>query len=127
MIALNVIVNAKYNKCLLVVVGNAFCYSFFSLLASAVYWSYVWSRLLLLIFVVLYFLFQLVQLCQGLLVGFFFSEIILDICELILSLLGIRVVTQCNDAIILGTGISSTPPFKGESNPGNSHTEKKAV
>ena len=46
MVALNAIVNAKYNKCLLVVVGNAFCF-LSSLLASAVYWSYVWSRLLL--------------------------------------------------------------------------------
>ena len=34
------------------------------------------------------------------LVGFSLSEIILDICELLLSLLGVRVVMQCNDAII---------------------------
>ena len=33
-------------------------------------------------------------------VGFSFPGIILDICELILSLLGICVVMQCNDAII---------------------------
>ena len=30
MIALNAVVNAKYNKCLLVVVGNVFCFVLFS-------------------------------------------------------------------------------------------------
>ena len=33
-------------------------------------------------------------------VGFFFPVIILYMCELILFLLGIHVVMQCNDAII---------------------------
>ena len=97
MVALNVIVNMKYNKCLLVVVGNAFCFLFFS---SSFCWSYVWSRLLL--FAPCSLVFS-VSTCTSLsmaLVEFFFSEIILDICELLLSLLEIRVVMQCNDAII---------------------------
>ena len=33
-------------------------------------------------------------------IGFFFPVIILDMCGLILSLLGICVAMQCNDAII---------------------------
>ena len=46
-------------------------------------------------------------------VGFFFPVIILDICELILSLLGIRIVMQCNDAIIWVLASLPLLPFRG--------------
>ena len=100
----------KYNKCLLVIVGNAFCF-LSSLLAG--YWSCVWSRLLL---SVLCSLVSSVLACTTLsldFIGFSFSEIILDICELILSLLGIRVVIQCNDAIICVLASPSLLPLWG--------------
>ena len=73
---------------------------FSSLLASALCWSYVWFRLLL--FAPCSLVFSVLT-CTTLSldsVGFLFPVIILDICELILSLLGICVIMQCNDAII---------------------------
>ena len=102
--------------------GECILFSLSSLLASALCWSYVWFRLLL--FTPCSLVFSVIT-CATLsldLVGFFFPVIILDICELILSLLGIHVVMQCYH---LGTGISSTPPFLGKSSPGNSILGKK--
>ena len=61
-VALNAIVNAKYNKSFLVVCGECILFSFSFLLASALCSSYVWFRLLLFVLVVSYFLFWFVQL-----------------------------------------------------------------
>ena len=86
---------------------------FSSLLASALCWSYVWFRLLL--FAPCSLVFS-VSTCTTLsmdLVGFSFSEIILDICELILSRLGIHVVMRCNDAIIWVLASLLLLPFQG--------------
>ena len=58
-------------------------------------------------------------------VGLFFSEIILDICELILSLLGICVAMQCNDAINCVLASPSLLPFWGNQVQGNSILKKK--
>ena len=60
-------------------------------------------------------------------VGLFFSEIILDICELILSLLGICVAMQCNDAITCVLASPSLLPFWGSQVQGNSILKKKIV
>ena len=98
---------------------------FSSLLASAVCWSYVWSRLLLFDPCSLVFS---VSTCTTLsmdLVGFSFSEIILDICELLLSLLGIRVVMQCNDAIIWVLASLPLLPFQGNQVQGTLYLGKK--
>ena len=86
---------------------------FSSLLASALCWSYVWFRLLL--FAPCSLVFSVLA-CTTLsldFIGFFFPVILLDICELILSLLGIRVVMQCNDAIILVLASLQLLPFWG--------------
>ena len=61
------------------------------------------------------------------LVGLFFSEIILDICELILFLPGFHVVMQCNDAITCVLASPSFLPFQGNQVQGNSILEKKCV
>ena len=111
---------------LLVVAGNAFCF-LPSLLASALCWSYVWFRLLL--FAPCSLVFS-VSTCTTLsmdLVGFSFSEIILDICELILSLLGIRVVMQCNNAIIWVLASLPLLPFQGNQVLGTLYCKKICV
>ena len=60
-------------------------------------------------------------------VGLFLSEIILDICELILSLLGICVAMQCNDAITCVLASPSLLPFQGNQVQGNSILKKNCV
>ena len=81
--------------------GECILFSFSSLLASALCWSYVWFRLLLFTPCSLFiFCYNLYNFCHWVSVGLFFPVIILDICELILSLLGIHVVMHCNDTII---------------------------
>ena len=59
------------------------------------------------------------------LAGFSFSEIILDICELILFLPGFCVVMQCNDAITCVLASPSLLPFRGNQIQGNSILGKK--
>ena len=54
-----------------------------------------------------------------------FSEIILDICDLILFLPGFRVVMQCNDAITWVLASPSLLPFRGNQVLGSSILEKK--
>ena len=80
-----------------------------------------------LLLVVSYFLFHFVQLCPWIFVGFSFSEITLDICELLLSLLGIRVVMQCNDAIIWVLVSLPLLPFWGNQVQGTLYWGKKSV
>ena len=66
------------------------------------------------LFQFLCFLFQLVV--STLVTGFcwsLFSEIILDICELILFLPGFRAVMQYDDAITCVLASPSLPPFRG--------------
>ena len=60
-------------------------------------------------------------------VDLFFSEIILDICELILSLLGICVEMQCDDAINCVLASPSLLPFRGHQVQGNSILKKNCV
>ena len=94
MVALNAIVNAKYNKSFACSLWGMHFVFFSFLLASALCWSCIWFRLLLFVLEVSYFLFWLVQLLSLGSLELFFPEVILDICELILSLLGICVVMQ---------------------------------
>ena len=125
MVALNAIVNVKYNKCLLVVVGNAFCFVLFFFLASARCWSYVWFRLLLFAPCSLVFSVSTFTTLSLDFIGFFFPVIILDICELILSLLGIRVVMQCNDGITWVLASLPLLPFWGNQVQGTLYLGKK--
>ena len=129
MVALNAIVNAKYNKCLLVVVGNVFCFvfvCFFSfLLASALCWSYVWFRLFLFAPCSLV---SSVSICTTFGTGFQLGFLSCNYTRY----MWVDFVPSwnlCSNAVQwcyhLGTGISSTPPFLGESSPGNSILEKK--
>ena len=57
-------------------------------------------------------------------VGLFFSEIILDTCELVLFLPGFHVVMQCNDAITCVLASPPLLPFRGNQVQGNSILEK---
>ena len=57
----------------------------------------------------------------------FLSEIILDICELILSLLEFCVAIQCSDAITHVLASPSLLPFLGNQIQGNSYTRKKKL
>ena len=59
------------------------------------------------------------------LAGFSFSEIILDICELILFLPGFRVVMQCNDTITCVLASPSLLPFRGIKSKETLYWEKK--
>ena len=73
---------------------------------------------------------NLFQFCCNFVTGFvgpFFSEIILDICELILSLPGIHVVMQCNDAITCVLASPSLLPFRGNQVQGSSILERKKI
>ena len=100
-----------------------FCFLFF--LAFALCWSYVWFRLLL--FAPCSLVFSVLT-CTTLsldFIGFFFPVIILDICELILSLLGIRVVMQCNDAITWILASLPLLPFRGNQVQGTLYLGKK--
>ena len=109
------------NVYLFVIVGNAFCF-LSSLLA--VYWSCIWFRLLFVCS--LYsriFCFNLYNFVAGFSLVFF-SEIILDICELILSLLGICVIMQCNDAITCVLASPSLLPFRGNQVQGTLYWKK---
>ena len=125
MVALNAIVNVKYNKSFACNLWGMRFVFFFFLLASALCWSCVWFRLLLFVLVVSYFLFWLVQLLSLGSLELFFPGIILDICKLILSLLGIHVVMQCNDAIIWVLASLPLLPFRGNQVQGTPILEKK--
>ena len=103
--------------------GECILFSFF--LASALCWSYVWFRLLL--FAPCSHVFS-VSACTTFsldFIGVFFPVIILDICELILSLLGIREVMQCNDAITLVLASLPLLPFWGDQVQGTLYLGKK--
>ena len=86
---------------------------FSSLLASALCWPYIWFKLLLFAPCSLVFSVSTFTTLSLDFIGFCFPVIILDICELILSLLGIHIVMQCNDAITWVLASLSLLPFRG--------------
>ena len=111
-----------------VIVGNAFSVFFLHFLVCTGLWSgfrllFVWSFSFC-IFCSRFFQSRL-QLCHWVFVGCFFSEVILDICELILSLPGFHVAMQCNDAITCVLASPSLLPFLGNQVRGDSYTGKK--
>ena len=104
--------------------GECILFSFF-FLASALCRSYVWFRLLLFAPCSLVFSVSTCTILSLDFIGFFFPVIILDICELILSLLGIRVAMQCNDAITWVLASIPLLPFWGNQVQGTLYLGKK--
>ena len=126
-LALNAIVNAKYNKSFLVVCRECILFSFFF---SSGFCSVFVLHLVQTSFVCSCSFILSVLTCTIFVTGFswvFFPVIILDICELILSLLGIHVVMQCNDAIIWVLAYLPLLPFRGNQVQGTLYLKKKSV